>query len=87
MIENSYKLSLLDIPSPACFNNNFSAKKNKLFVKEAVLELLYSDRVIEGDTIPHVVNPLSVSVKSSGNKHLILILRYVNQYLLWQAHK
>ena len=87
IIENGYKLPFLDIPPPACFNNNVSAIKNKDFVEEAILELLTSDRVKEVERLPHVVNPLSVSINSSGKKRLILDLRYVNQYLVKQSHK
>ena len=74
IIENSYKLPFLDIPPPACFNNNVSAIKNKDLVEEAILELLTSDRVKEVESLPHVVNPLSVSIHSSGMKRLILDL-------------
>ena len=87
IIENGYKLPFLDIPPPACFNNNVSAIKNKDFVEEAILELLTYDRVKEVESLPHVVNPLSVSINSSGKKRLILDLRYVNQYLVKQSHK
>ena len=34
-----------------------------------------------------VVNPLSMSINSSGKKRLILDLRYINQYLVQQTHK
>ena len=88
IIENGYKLPFLDIPPPACFNNNCSAVKNKDFVEAAILELLSSGRVEEVDCGSlQVVNPLSVSINSSGKKRLILDLRYINQYLVQQTHK
>ena len=51
------------------------------FVQEAISELIMSGRVLEVSQLPHVINPLSVSVQSSGKKRLILDLRYVNQYI------
>ena len=40
-----------------------------------------TDVVNEIDNVPKVVNPLSVSVNSSGKERLILDLRHVNKYL------
>ena len=37
--------------------------------------------VEEVKVIPHVVNPLSVAIDSSGKKRLVLDLRYVNAHL------
>ena len=87
IIAKGYKLPFLDIPPPACFNNNVSTITNKDLVEEAILELLTSDHVKEVESLPHVVNPLSVSINSSGKKRLILDLRYINQYLVKQSHK
>ena len=51
------------------------------FVSEAILDLLNKDLVVECFRVPHIVNPLSVSVQSSGKLRLILDLRFVNQFL------
>ena len=37
--------------------------------------------------VSHVVNPLSVSIQSSGKKRLILDLRHVNQFIWKQKFK
>jgi hypothetical protein len=51
-------------------------------VQETITELLNTGRVIQVDSLPQVVNPLSVAVQASGKKRLILDLRYVNKCLL-----
>jgi hypothetical protein len=53
-------------------------------VQEAITELVntITGRVIQVDSVPQVVNPLSVAVQASGKKRLILYLRYVNKCLL-----
>ena len=47
-------------------------------VKRAIGDLVFTGVVIEVDIVPKVVNPLSVSVNSSGKDRLILDLRHVN---------
>jgi len=49
------------------------------------MELLESHHVVKLSSPPYVVNPLSVSVQSNGNKRLDL--RHVNQYLYKQKVK
>ena len=51
------------------------------FVEESISELLKCDSIIEAEKPPEVINPLSVSVNSSGEKRLILDLRYVNGHV------
>ena len=58
-----------------------STRKHHEFVTEAIAELLSSGRIIQTQSKPRVVNPLSVSVQSTGKKRLILDLRYVNKCL------
>ena len=43
--------------------------------------MLATETILERDHPPRVVNTLSVSIDSSGKKHLILDLRYVNMHL------
>ena len=63
------------------FANNQSALKNKDFVEESISELLKCGSIIEAEKPPEVINPLSVSINSSGKKRLILDLRYVNGHV------
>ena len=79
VIRNGYKIPFIRIPNSVKLANNNSARIHKCFVEEAVIELLNSDRVLEVESPPFVVNPLSVSVQPNGKKRLILDLRYVNK--------
>ena len=69
------------MPKSAHFNNNKSAITHSDFVSEAIQDLLKTNRITEVNELPHVVNPLSVTVQNSGKKRLILDLRYVNKYI------
>ena len=57
------------------------------FVGKAVEELLFSSSIVEVPSSPppppppNVVNPLSVSIQSTGKKRLILDLRHVNKHI------
>ena len=57
------------------------------FVGEAILELLRDNRIEELFYPPDIINPLSVSVQSSGKKRLILDLRHVNLHVYKQKFK
>ena len=57
------------------------------FVESAISELVSTHAVVEVPFVPHVVNPLSVSIQSSGKKRLILDLRHVNQFIWKQKFK
>ena len=57
------------------------------FVNEAISELLVTNRIFESEVLPHNVNPLSVSIQSSGKKRLILDLRFVNKHVWKQKVK
>ena len=51
------------------------------FVGDVSLELLRDNRIEEVFSPPDIVNPLSVSVQSSGKKRLILVLRHINLHI------
>lgn len=42
---------------------------------------MVTNRIFGSEVLPHNVNPLSVSVQSSGRKRLILDLRFVNKHV------
>ena len=46
---------------------------------------LVTNRIFESEVLPHNLNPLSVSLQSSGKKRLILDLSFVNKHV-WK-HK
>ena len=51
------------------------------FAESAIQELLRVGSIVSCTCPPYVVNPLSVSVQSSGKKRLILDLRHVNFFV------
>lgn len=57
------------------------------FVHEAINDLLVRGLIKKCNETPIVVNPLTVSIQSSGKKRLILDLRHVNKYLWKQSVK
>ena len=70
------------MPKSVHFNNNKSAITHSDFVSEAIQDLLKTNRIIEVNGLPHVVNPLLVTKQNSGRKRLILPdLRYVNKHI------
>lgn len=87
VINEGYCLSFEQVPTSILLKNNRSALNYKEFVEEAIDELLSSNRVLEVESPPHVVNPLSISVQPNGKKRLILDLRHVNKHLKKQKVK
>ena len=85
-IERGYKIPFISTAVPAKFKNNRSAFNNSAFVTEAINDLLAKDLISEISD-PDIVNPLTVSIQSSGKKRLILDLRYVNHNVWKQKTK
>jgi hypothetical protein len=56
-------------------------------VNDAINELLLQRCIEEIEKRPPIINPLSVSIQSSGKKRLILDLRHVNQFAYKQKFK
>lgn len=71
-----------ELPESKYCKNNKSAIAHSDFVSKSIQELLQSGTVVKVDQIPHVVNPLTVSVNAKGKERLILDLRHVNQYVV-----
>lgn len=65
-------------------NNNFALGEHS-FVIEAITDLLDRGLVKICTKRPTVVDPLTVSVQSNGEKRLILDLRLVNKHLWKQS--
>ena len=87
IIRYGYKIPFISTPLPQHYPNNASAIKEVEFVGEAILELLRDNRVEELFSPPDIVNPLSVSVQTSGKKRLILDLRHINLHVYKQKFK
>ena len=77
-VERGYMLPLLSLPETAGVKNDRSSLADAEFVEDAIRELVESGRVLEVVVPPLVVNPLSVSVQVTGEKRLIIDLRYIN---------
>ena len=87
IVNNGYRLPLLEIPVPSCINNNKSARDNADFVDNELLKLLESGVIKKLAKPPTVVNALSVAINVNGKKRLVLDLRNVNPLLLVNKFK
>ena len=63
VLKEGYKLPLYTVPKPAHFNNNKSAITHSDFVSEEIQDLLKTNRITEVNELPHVINPLSVTLQ------------------------
>lgn len=68
-------------------NNNQSGICHSEFVSSSIEELLKNGIILQVNDVPHVVNPLTVSVNAKGKERLILDLRHVNQYVVLYKFK
>ena len=80
-MRDGYEMPFVTLPPPKASPNNLSAVTHSHFVSEAISDLLRTKCVEILDHKPDIVNPLSVSIQSSGKKRLILDLRHVNLYV------
>ena len=71
IIENGYKIPLLKEPENMFSKNNKSALEHSDFVSSAIKELVSGGLVKRVSIMPHVVNPLTVSVNGKGKHRLI----------------
>ena len=81
-ILDGYKIPFIHTPPSAHFCNNRSAIQYSDFVGQAISDLLATGSVVECESAPTVVKPLSVSVQSNGKKRLILDLRHPNYFVM-----
>ncbi|XP_063418378.1 uncharacterized protein LOC134701167 [Mytilus trossulus] len=80
-INLGYRIPFVSEPNLAFLRNNMAVIKYSDFVEKSIFELLDSHCIKEVRCPPFVVNPLTVSVQSSGKMRLVLDLRHVNQYV------
>ena len=85
-LQFGYIIPFENVPPCAYLKNNRSSLVHSEFVKSAILELLQAKCVTEVE-MPYIVNPLTVSVNSSGKKRLVLDLRHVNKFVIKQNFK
>ena len=87
VIIQGYKIPFFHLPTPFSKAKNASARYNSTFVSEAVNDLLKLSLVEEVFCAPDIINPLSISTRSSGKQGLILDLRHVNAFVYKQKFK
>ena len=80
-IENECKILFFEVPEKAHLPNNKSSLKNENLVLDSISEMLKIGSIKEVKGTPKVINPFSISKRSSGKKRLILDLRYINEHL------
>ena len=86
VIKEGYKIPFICTPPTKHYSNNASALREADFVDQAIAEFLAHNRVEELSSPPVILNPLTVSVQSSGKKRLILDLRLINlQKFKWEG--
>ena len=81
VIKYGYKLPLSILPDKSCLSNNASARTNAKFVGLEIQKLTALGCVSKTNTIPYVVNPLTVASNKSKKLRLVLDGRHVNPYL------
>jgi hypothetical protein len=75
VVEFGFKIPFLQEPPVVHFKTNLSAKNHADFVNCAMQELLDAGCIEEYTIKPHCINPLTVSINSSGKPRLIFDLR------------
>ncbi|KXJ18218.1 hypothetical protein AC249_AIPGENE20390, partial [Exaiptasia diaphana] len=87
LIKEGYRLPFEESPTRAHLKNNKSSLLHANFVEESIMELVRGERVLEVDSPPFIVNPLSVSAQSSGTVMLngFLIAKLRVELFKWGA--
>ena len=75
------KLPFVQWPKPVFLENYNMSESERLFVTEAIQELVDNNCAAEVCTPPLVCSPLQVVARDGGKHRLVIDLRYVNQYL------
>ena len=86
-ISLGYKIPFCYLPTPFFKANNASAFSYSLLVSHAVNELLHANLMEEIFCVSDIVNPLSVSTRSSDKQKLTLDLRHANSFIFKQEFK
>ena len=85
IIKEGYRLPFGQYQSTCFLANNKPSLDHTQFVQEAILELLSNDCIVEHNTPPFCVNPLTLA---EGKKlRLVIDLRHINQCLVLPKFK
>ena len=80
-IQCGYKLSLLYLPDNFYKGNHSLTQVHEKFVTETITQLLANRCIKKVDQRPHICSPLSVVKNANKKLHLVVNLRYLNQFL------
>ena len=86
IIKNGYTIPLKYMPKSVQLRNNASSRKEPVFVRSAIDDLILKGAISESVSPPYIINPLTVAEKYS-KKRLVLDLRHVNRAVLPQKCK
>ncbi|VDH92658.1 Hypothetical predicted protein [Mytilus galloprovincialis] len=86
VIDFGYRIPFFSDPPSVFLKNNRSALQHSEFVENSIQELLSKNCITEVKCT-FVVNPLTVSVNSSGKERLVLDLRHINKFVEKQKVK
>ena len=81
VVTNGYKLPFKTMPESVELENNRSARENKDFVSSEISNLLRKGCIREVDSLPMVVNPLTVATNRKGKQRMVLDCRHLNPHL------
>ena len=79
VVEEGYKIPFKEVPDVQKSRNNKSARDNPEFVSKEIKNLLKKGCISEVNSLPHVVNPLSVAYNKKGKPRLVLDCRNINK--------
>ena len=86
IVAHGYTIPLKWLPKPICLQNNVSSRNESTFVRQSIDKLVLKNAVMQVQTPPRVVNPLTVAIKD-GKKRLVLDLQHMNKAVLQQKCK
>ena len=78
IILNGYKIPFITTPESVILDNNLSARNDQIFVEKEIQSLLRKGSISVCDSIPKVVNPLTVAYGRSNKPRLVLDCRSLN---------
>ena len=80
IILNGYKIPFITTPESVILDNNLSARNDQSFVEKEIQSLLRKGSISVCDSIPKVVNPLTVAYGRSNKPRLVLDCRSLNSH-------
>ena len=86
VVQSGYEIPFVSIPHSMNFRNNKSAELNAHFVSDEISRLMKNGCIVEVQSKPFIVSPLSVA-ENRSKKRLILDLSRLNKYVKYEKIK